>query len=374
MAALQKGTGTRANGDAAAVRPAKEIGGVLRERLGGQLNRCARELHEVAQRRGLRERGARTHARGGELGVAVLDHDVVDAELVVAVGQTSSHDRVGDAQDLVPALDLDVEANRARHEVTAVADGLRVDVALERHAKDGGLVLVEEAHRVAHVHGGLCPGVHARPGEVVAGAAVADGRGDAQGLKLRDELGHAGDLGGKRGVEDVPASRLLVLAEEVDRGLVHEQVLGHGTLVLAREARALQVDAEKRGAVVGTALDDLTRLLDAPERLLRRVREDGAEPAGCALGGKEAPDSAQALDVGCVHVKAGGAVSVHVDEARQGEKPARVDDRQVLLVVIGRGEAGDDAVLDGDVQTRELALGEDARARDVAAGQHGRPP
>ena len=130
--------------------------------------------------------------------------------------------------------------------MTAVADGLRVDVALERHAKDRGLVLVEEAHRVAHVRGGLGARVHARPGEVVARPAVPDGAGDAQGLELRDELGHARDLRGERGVEDVPAGGLLVLAEEVSRGLVHEQVLGHGALVLAREARPLQVDAEER--------------------------------------------------------------------------------------------------------------------------------
>ena len=199
-------------------------------------------------------------------------------------------------------------------------------------------MLVEEAHRIAHVRGGLGARVHARPGEVVAGTAVPDGGGDAQGLELRDELGNAGNLGRERGVEDVSARSLLVAAEQVDGRLVHEQVLGHGALVLARQAWALEVDAEKRGAVVGAALDDLARLLDAPEGLLGRVGEDGAEPPGGALGGEEAADGAQALDVGGVHVKARGAVGVHVDEARQDEKPARVDDRQVLLVVIGRGE------------------------------------
>ena len=100
---------------------------------------------------------------------------------------------------------------------------------------------------------------------------MSDGANDAQCVQLWNELLDPWDLGRERGIPHVAARRLLVLAEQLDAGLVHEQVLGHGTLVLTRQARSLQMNAQQRRPVVRASLDDLAGLLHAPERLLRRI-------------------------------------------------------------------------------------------------------
>ena len=112
---------------------------------------------------------------------------------------------------------------------------------------------------------------------------MPDGRRDAHLGKLGDEIGDPRHLGRQRGVQHMPTGSLLVACKQVWRGLMHEQMLRHGTLVLARQAGTLEVDAQQGGTVVRTPLDDLSRLLDAPQRLLGRVRENRAQPAGDAL-------------------------------------------------------------------------------------------
>ena len=175
-------------------------------------------------------------------------------------------------------------------QVASVADGLDVQVALDGDAPDRGVMLMEEAHGVAQMGRARRTGAHAGHGLVVPGAAVPNRAGDAQGVEFGDELLDAGNLGGEGRVAHVPARRVLVLTEQIDARGVHQQVLGHGALVFAREAGSLEMDTQKRGAIIGAALDDALRLLHAPERLFGRIGEHRAEPAGHALAGEEPAD------------------------------------------------------------------------------------
>ena len=97
------------------------------------------------------------------------------------------------------------------------------------------------------------------------------------------------------------------------------------------------MDAQKRGAIIGATLDDALRLLHAPERLLGRIGEHRAEPAGHALAGEEAADGAQALFIGGVHVDVGSAVRVNVDEAGQYGHALGVELGQFAEIRIGTG-------------------------------------
>ena len=146
---------------------------------------------------------------------------------------------------------------------------------------------------------------------------------------------------------------------------MHEQMLGHGALVLAGKARALEVDAKKRGAVVRAALDDFAGLLHAPQRLLGRVGEHRAEPAGDALARKEAADGAQSLLVGGVHVDVGGAVRMDVDKAGEHGHAGGIELGKTLDVGGVAGETGDLAVFDDNIRARHALRKKDGGAFEV---------
>ena len=182
---------------------------------------------------------------------------------------------------------------------------------------------------------------------------------------------HAGDLGGQGGIAHVAAGGLLILGKELRVGGVHQQVLGHGPLVLGGQAGALQVDAQQGRPAAGAALDDLSGLLHAPEGLLRRVGEHRAQPAGDALGGEEPADRAQALGVGGVHVHPCGAVGVQIQKTGQHPQSGGVHLRQALLIVVPAAQGGDAPVLHRHVQGDEGPVPQDGAVFQIKGVVHG---
>ena len=141
-------------------------------------------------------------------------------------------------------------------QVQPVADGLHPAIALQGDPPDGRVVLMEKALGVAQVGGGGDPRLDGGPGGIVPRRAVAHGHRDPQFPQGRDDLHRSRHLRGEGQVGDVATGGLLVLPEQVDPGLLHQQALRHRPLVLHRETGSLQVDAHKLGPAAAL-LDDL---------------------------------------------------------------------------------------------------------------------
>ena len=235
-------------------------------------------------------------------------------------------------------------------------------------------MLVEQAHRVAHVRDRLRARLDAGPRQVVARPGVPNGRRDPNLGQGTDQIRHARDLGRQRGVKNVPAGRLLVLLKQADIGLVHKQVFGHGALVLAGKARALQVDAQKSRPVVSPALDDLARLADTPQRLLGSISQNRAKPPGHTLAGKEPPDRSQVLFARSVDVMTGRPVSVDVDEARQDDLARCVDHVELKGVVVLGRDAGNVPRLDRHVSPTQCPVAQHPPVGDIQRAAHRVPP
>ena len=289
-----------------------------------------REFHDVFQRLRKGQRTARADARRRQLGVAVLDDHVVDAKLIFAVRQTCRHDAVRNGDDAVPALTLEQHAHRARMQMASVAYRFAPAVALQRRAHDGGLMLMEQAHRVECVRDAAraaADGFHTR---LVIRAGMPDGDDDV----LADFSNHVNNAGHLRRYGDVAnhtRELILVIAQEVFVSFA-EQVFGHCALIFLREERSFQVCAQKLSALSTVAHDVLYRAETLFGRFGRIGQHAGVE-RGHALRRKERGNLTQTRFIRGVDIDACRAMGMDVDESGGKAHAARVDD---LCVVIGQ--------------------------------------
>ena len=227
---------------------------------------------------------------------------------------------------------------------------------------------MEQPHGVESVGATGRPGVNGPDGGLVVRPGVADGDSRLASQRL-DELHHPLHLRGDGHIPDGALRRSLVLVKQL-RVSCTQQVLRHSTLVLCGEEGPLQVDAQQLGPV-RRGLHGRLGLADAPQGLLRGVGEDGAQPAGGAVAGKEPGDLPEVLGGGSVHVHPVSPVSVQVQKAWHQHPAAQVFDPQAGGVQLA--DSGDPAVLHQQVRLLKTAVHIDAAAGKEQFFSHGVP-
>ena len=269
-------------------------------------------------------------------------------------------DAVRDGNHLIPTLALEQHAHRAGVQVPPVADGFAPAVAFQRRAHNGGLMLVEQPHRVEGVRDAAraaADGFHAR---FVIRAGMADGDRHVV-ADPADHIHHAGHFGRHGDVADHAGKLVLVRAQQVFVAFA-QQVLRHRALVFLREERPFQVRAQKLRAFAAVAHDVCNRAEALFGRLLR-IGQHACVECGHALRREERRDFAQTRFVRRVHVHARRAVRVHVDKARRKAHAARVDD---VRFVVGQvfADLCNQRIFAKHICPRELSVLIDARVFD----------
>ena len=196
-------------------------------------------------------------------------------------------------------------------------------MAFQHRAEDGGLVLMEQPHGIAHMgahRGAQTDGAH---GLVIGCSGMADAHHDAQLPQGGNHVLHPLQLGGNGDVIDFAAGQFLVMANQGNVVFL-EKMLRHGALVLLGQEGAFQVDAHQLRAVLLHFFMAL-ELPDAPLGLLPGIRQDGALPGGGSFGGHEAADFFQILRRGSIHIHPHRAVGVGIDKAGNQLQPCGIE-------------------------------------------------
>ena len=317
------------------VRQADEIGGVLGEQGDELFQGVGGKGFQVAQGQVHGQGAARAAAAVGQLRVAVDYHHVVDAQLVVAVGQARGLDAVGDGNHTVQTLAAQKHLYRAGVQVAAVADGLAVNVGAGQHrTHDGGLMLVEQPHAVEGVGAGFGAVGDGLLRRAVVRPGMPDGNGEFPGELPHDVL-DALHLGGNGHVTDGSA-RLLLAAAHPGGVPLAQQGFRHGPLVVRGQERPFQMDAQHLRAA-GGLLHGLGNAGDGQGGLFLRVGEDAGQEAGGAVAGKKGRQGADVLRRGRVHVHIAAAVGVHVQKSRQAFFALGIQHRHIGAQVGGDG-------------------------------------
>ena len=288
-------------------------------------------------------------ARNGAVGqsrLAVLDKNVLLAQLIGAVGAPRRPHGVGDQTDAVRAQVLEGGPDHRRMDVESVADQLGVGVRIEDGPNRAGLPVGEAHHGVVHVGVAGGSGLIGGQGLVVPGGGV----GHADGADLGgfpDEVHAVFDLRGQVHLADAAAGELVQLGKEVE--VRRQQVLQNvGPPLFHGKEGPFHVDADHPCAA-GLGLGELAVVA---EDLPQRVRLQGG---GGAQGGGDA-----GLQIGVRHglkgllgaiAEVGAAAAVGVDVHKAGDQPLPGDVLDLVAVFRQiRAHLRDFSVLDPDVR------------------------
>ena len=265
-----------------------------------------------------------------------MDHDLLTAEGIFAVGHTRGPQGVGYQDDPLLPKELEGGPDYAGMDVNAVADQLRPDLGVVKGSADDAWRAVGEGrHSVEQVGGLPGAGLIGGAGGVVVGGGVADGHGDAVLPGGADKLQRAGLFRGHGDQLHKAVSGLLEPMEHGAVGIVKERAV-LGALLGHTEERPFQVQARQLRAACGGGPVSCRILTDAGELVLRQ-RHAGRADVSDALTELVIGHALEPVRGSVAEILSHAAVEVDVDQTGNDIAARGV---QRLAVAAGGGKKG----------------------------------